>query len=108
MLHNHHEKYLEIDGVDKVVVLSTHDHAVENSKIRYQKTRPPIPRKIVDAAKNRLYNHPSRCVDFVQTIAPYVELFEQIRYSPLTGAFHYQSHFRGYHKVKLPIVEAKT
>ena len=121
MLVQHHEKYEEIHGEDKIVMMEYGEHKRLHARLR-KEGKCTIPREelkiIAHAAYRRTekgkryiqnykrkYDHAlmskENCITFNEAIKPNVLLVERISVNPNTGTVMFMSTFRSYNKMKL-------
>lgn len=115
MLVQHHEKYEEIHGEDKIVMMDYAEHRKLHTQLR-KEGKCTIPReelhKIAQAAYRRtekgkvvlerkekkrsaIRDVPSRVISFSDIIDTNISFVERIRYNPNNGSATYFSYFKG-------------
>jgi len=125
LLVQHHEKYKEIHGEDKIVMMDYDKHRALHTRLR-KEGKCAIPaeelRVISTAAYNRsdkgkrtaknykqkydkLTRSKENCIVFTETVGINVLFVETIKVNPKTSIINYRSSFRGHNKSKLKFID---
>ena len=125
MMVQHHEKYEEIHGEDKIVMMDADEHRKLHTRLR-KEGKCTIPAKELQAISQAAYARTDKgiethrrckrkqslimdskenCLQFYETVKTNVMIVEKIRFNPNTGAIWYFSCFRGSHKNKLKFID---
>lgn len=109
----HHVKYLELHGVDEVIMLTDSEHKLLHARLRRQgKCKVPVNdlKKIVLAAHRRTdmckeyHQNNIGKIYFTETVGKNIRLCEQLSYNNNTGSVYYSAAFGGYNGYTLPVI----
>ena len=96
----HHEKYEEIHGEDKIVMMTRSDHIKLHKKLR-KEGGCNIPAKELHNIASAGYNRTHQRIRFFDTVAPNIGLIENVLYNNNTGNIQYNSYFEASNGKKL-------
>lgn len=125
MMVQHHEKYEEIHGEDKIVMMDVDEHRKLHARLRKEGkcTIPTEELQVISQAAyartdkgksyyqryqkryNRVLMNKRNCITFSEAVKTNVLLIERIIVNPNTGTIGYVSRFRSRSKVKLKFID---
>ena len=105
MLVQHHEKYKEIHGEDKIVMMDYAEHKKLHKRLR-KEGKCTIPAKELHSIVHAAYRRTEKgkaierrrirpCLSFSENIDTNISFMERIRYNPKSGSINYSSSFKG-------------
>ena len=125
MMVQHHEKYEEIHGEDKIVMMDADEHRKLHTRLRKEGkcTIPAEELQVISQAayartdkgkeahrrtkrkQHQIMDSKENCLQFYETIKTNVMIVEKVRFNPNTGAVWYSNCFRSNCKAKLRFID---